>query len=86
MEELTENEKVFLEEASKQAKDHPQKQALDDPMKKKLGENDFREARKSLEEKGLIDRKGATRGTATGGMWVTQAGMNKAEELFKNQT
>lgn len=86
MEELTENEMIFLEEAYKQAKTHPQRQAIDDPMLQRLGGAAFIESRRSLEEKGLIDRRGATGGMSTGGVWVTQAGMNKAKELFGSDT
>jgi hypothetical protein len=79
MGELTEDEKVFLEEAYEQLKKnpHPQNQIIDDEMRKKLGA-DATEVALSLEEKGLIDRFGG----ATGVVRITQAGMNKAKELF----
>jgi hypothetical protein len=56
---------------------HPQNQIIDDEMRKKLGA-DATEVALSLEEKGLIYRFGG----ATGVVRITQAGMNKAKELF----
>lgn len=87
MEELTENERVFLEEAHKQLKEHPHPrgEVLDEPIQQRLGATSFPELEKFLEprnslaEKGLLDSQVAV---SSGVVRITQAGMNKAEELF----
>jgi len=83
--ELSAEERDFLCSAYEQAKDHPQRQVIDDPLQSRFGASDLLRLRGILEGLGYLNRGGLDHGGlergATGGFWLTRAGMNEAERI-----
>lgn len=83
--ELSDAERKLLCMAWDQAKRNRQRQVDEVPIFEEMGSDASVSVRRSLEDAGYIDKRGATEaGATTLGFWVTKAGEELAKQICEN--